>query len=114
MKSQNSIQIHCRFIFTFLLIAFALVGCKSDSSPDKVVLKLGHVANENDIWHKSCLHFASEVEKRSQGRVEIKVFPSEQLGKELEMIRSIKSGIMDLTISGESMQNWTPHAECHI
>ena len=98
---------HCLRISLLLLIAF-VVGCQSNSG--QTVLKLGHVANESDIWHKSCLFFAKEVETRTEGRLKVQVFPAEQLGKELEMIRSIKEGIMDMTISGESMQNWTPHA----
>lgn len=110
MKPKNSIQNWCQFSVALLFAAVVLCGCNRGSGEKKVILKLGHVVNENDIWHKSCQHFAEEVKKRTQGRVEVKVFPSEQLGKELEMIRSIKSGIMDMTVSGESMQNWTPHA----
>jgi len=40
--------------------------------------------------------------------MEVRVYPAEQLGKEHELIRSIKAGIVDMTITGETMQNWTP------
>lgn len=91
-----------------LAAAFLLVSCGDQS--DTVTLKFGHLANEDHLWHQSALYFAEQVAELSDGRVQVQVFPSEQLGKELEMIRSIQSGIIDLTVSGESMQNWTPYA----
>lgn len=38
------------------------------------------------------------------------IYPSEQLGTERDMIRSIKAGIADMTTTGESLQNWAPVA----
>jgi tripartite ATP-independent transporter DctP family solute receptor len=91
-----------------LLIAMA--GCSNKNGGADVVLKFGHSANESDIWHQSALHFAQQVEQLSDGKMKVQIYPAEQLGKELEMIRSIQQGIMDITVSGESMQNWTPYA----
>lgn len=91
-----------------LAAAALLVSCGGGS--DAIVLKFGHSANDGDIWHKSALRFAEEIAALSGGRMKAQVYPAEQLGKELEMIRSIQSGIMDITVSGESMQNWTPFA----
>ena len=94
-----------------LLVATTLfVASCGDSGDRPIVLKLGHLANEDHIWHQSALHFAEQVDALSGGAMKVEVYPSEQLGKELEMIRSIQSGIIDMTVSGESMQNWTPFA----
>lgn len=76
----------------------------------KTTLKLGHLANEDNVWHKAGLKFAEEVAKRTDGAVEVKVFPNEQLGKETDLIKGIQLGTVDFTITGESLQNWAPSA----
>ncbi len=69
--------------------------------------KIGHVANTDHTWHKAFEYFSDIVYERSGGRIIIQVFPNEQLGKEVELIRSIKTGIADMTITGGTLQNWT-------
>lgn len=76
----------------------------------KTTLKLGHLANEDNVWHKASLKFAEEVARRTNGEVEVKVFPNEQLGKETDLIKGIQLGTVDFTITGESLQNWAPSA----
>lgn len=76
----------------------------------KTTLKLGHLANEDNVWHKACLKFAEEVAQRTNGAIEVKVFPNEQLGKETDLIKGIQLGTVDFTITGESLQNWAPSA----
>ncbi|MXP64244.1 TRAP transporter substrate-binding protein [Roseomonas sp. M0104] len=76
----------------------------------KTVLKLGHLANEDNTWHKACLKFAEEVAQRTNGALEVRVFPNEQLGKETDLIKGIQLGTVDFTITGESLQNWAPSA----
>lgn len=71
-------------------------------------LKLGHLANEAHTWHQGSLKFAEAVERLSNGRIECKVYPNEQLGKEMELVSGIQTGVVQMTITGESMQNWAP------
>lgn len=82
------------------------LSCTPDERRAEVILKLGHNANDQDIWHRSVVYFAHLVDSLSEGEIEVRLYPSEQLGKELDMIRSIEAGIDDMTITGESMQNW--------
>ncbi len=76
----------------------------------KTTLKLGHLGNEDNVWHKASMKFAEEVAARTKGAVEVKVFPNEQLGKETDLIKGIQLGTVDFTITGESLQNWAPAA----
>lgn len=76
----------------------------------KTTLKLGHLGNEENVWHKASLRFAEEVAKRTNGEIEVRVFPNEQLGKETDLIKGIQLGTVDFTITGESLQNWAPSA----
>ncbi|PYF80461.1 MULTISPECIES: TRAP transporter substrate-binding protein [Marinomonas] len=75
-----------------------------------VTLKFGYPANEENIWHKAALKFKEVAETQSNGRIDVKLYPNEQLGKEMEVINSIQLGTADMTITGESLQNWAPKA----
>lgn len=75
-----------------------------------VTLKLGHLANEENIWHKAALKFGEEVQALSDGRVKVQVYPNESLGKEMDLINGMQLGTADMTITGESLQNWAPKA----
>jgi tripartite ATP-independent transporter DctP family solute receptor len=69
------------------------------------------LANEQNIWHLAALRFAEEVHVRSEGRIVVKVYPNEQLGKEMDMLTGILGGSMDLMITAESLENWSlPYA----
>ncbi|MTI16215.1 TRAP transporter substrate-binding protein [Rhodobacteraceae bacterium RKSG542] len=75
-----------------------------------VTLKLGHLANENDVWHKASLKLAEIVKERTDGRIEIQVFANESLGKEIDLINGMQLGTVDFAVTGESLQNWAPKA----
>ena len=79
----------------------------SKKNQQTFTFKAGHVANPDHTWHKALENFSDILLERSDGRIILKVFPNEQLGKEIELIRSIKTGIADITITGGSLQNWT-------
>ena len=95
-----------RLFFCNIFLIFLFIGCQKNKEGPEYILRLGHQANEQDVWHRSALHFGHIVDSLTQGRVEVRVYPSEQLGRELDMIRSIRAGIVDMTITGESMMNW--------
>ncbi|WP_116871649.1 TRAP transporter substrate-binding protein [Vibrio splendidus] len=73
-------------------------------------LKLGHVANEDHVWHQAFEHFAETVDKKSEGRLNIDIYPNSQLGAERDVISGIQLGTVDMTMSGETLQNWAPKA----
>ena len=73
-------------------------------------LKLGHLANEDNPWHKASVKFGEELSRLTDGRIEVEVFPNESLGKEIDLINGMQLGTVDMTITGESLQNWAPMA----
>jgi tripartite ATP-independent transporter DctP family solute receptor len=72
-------------------------------TPDKITLKFGHLADEKNTWHLGALKFKEIVEKNSKGRIEVKVYPNEQLGKEKDLVTSIQNGTADIGIFGETL-----------
>ena len=91
------------------LTGAAFICCGALYAAD-VTLKLGHIANEENSWHKASLKFAEEVKTLTNGKVEVKVFPNDALGKEMDLINGMQLGTADMTITGESLQNWAPKA----
>ena len=86
--------------------AYALFGKKNGN----VEWKLGHNANTDHIWHKTAVEFSKLVEKKSGGKMTVKVFPNGQLGSETDMINSVRLGTLDMVLTGETLQNWAPKA----
>jgi tripartite ATP-independent transporter DctP family solute receptor len=93
-----------------LAVTAATLACSSTLYAADITLKLGHLANEENSWHKGALKFAEEVKALTNGKVEVKVFPNDALGKEMDLVNGMQLGTADMTITGESLQNWAPKA----
>ncbi|MEM1389665.1 MAG: TRAP transporter substrate-binding protein [Pseudomonadota bacterium] len=94
-------------------IAAAVVAVGLISGPalaQDMTLKLGHLANEDNPWHKAAVKFGEELAAGTDGRIVVEVFPNESLGKEIDLINGMQLGTVDMTITGESLQNWAPMA----
>ena len=89
--------------------AAAILMCNSAIAAE-MTLKLGHLANEQNAWHKAAVKFGEELSTLTDGRIEVQVFPNETLGKEIDLINGMQLGAVDMTITGESLQNWAPKA----
>ncbi|WP_432403119.1 TRAP transporter substrate-binding protein [Wukongibacter sp. M2B1] len=81
---------------------------EAKAEEEKFVFKLGHAADEENTWHKGAIKFAELVNEKSNGRIEVKVYPNEQLGNEMDNITGVQAGTADMVISGETLQNWAP------
>ena len=75
-----------------------------------MTLQLGHLANEDNPWHLASVKFGEELSALTDGRIAVEVFPNESLGKEIDLINGMQLGTVDMTITGESLQNWSPMA----
>ncbi len=65
-----------------------------------VSIRLGHVLPESHSWHAAASGFADEVNTRTEGRVQIEVFPSGQLGSEKEVIEGLQFGSVQAGLIG--------------
>jgi tripartite ATP-independent transporter DctP family solute receptor len=97
-------------IATALAVPLAAPFIARPAQAQAVRMRLGHLANEQNIWHKASLKFAEELAALTDGRIEVEVFPNESLGREMDLINGMQLGTADLTITGESLQNWAPKA----
>src|SRR5699024_4940632 len=76
-----------------------------DSDGDVITWKLGHLADENHIWQDTSLKFAELVEEKTDGQIEIKVYPSNTLGGETDTINAINAGTADMVIAGDTVEH---------
>lgn len=94
-------------IFSVLLVSACLA---TPALSQELTLKLGHLANEANSWHKASLKFGEELARLTNGRIVVEVFPNDSLGREIDLINGMQLGTVEMTITGESLQNWAPMA----
>ncbi|KZE39007.1 C4-dicarboxylate ABC transporter substrate-binding protein [Bhargavaea cecembensis] len=73
---------------SLLYVMFAS-GEVAHSSDDKITIRFGHGAAETNERHYAVMRFKELVEERSDGKIEVLVYPNELLGSEGEMIESV-------------------------
>lgn len=93
-----------RFIKVLFIVIF-LTQCKADKKPE-VHLMASILVNDTDTWYLALDHFSKVLDERSNGRIRLDVYHSEQLAKEIESIRLIQAGIIDMTATSSTLNNW--------
>lgn len=86
-----------------LLVVFVTTG-EAINSDDRIVLRFGHGAAETNERHIAVKHFKELVEKRSNGKIEVHIYPNEQLGSEAEMIESVTLNDLQMVASSAFSQ----------
>jgi len=86
---RNSI----RFIFLFLLVAVSACSNRREHK----VLKLAHALDVNHSVHKAMIKMAESVNEKSKGKLQIQIYPNQQLGSERELLELIQLGAIDIT-----------------
>ena len=93
---------------SLIVLAMLLISCASSFAADYTIT-VTHIVDENHSWHKACEFFKQEVEKRSNGKIAVTIYPNSQLGNEIDTIQSaLTGGGVDVVITGESMMTYVP------
>ena len=82
-----------------LVSALCLAWASSASSA--VELKLGHFGSEEHPSHIAAMQFAKQVEARTNGEVEIELYPNNALGSPPEVLEQVIMGVVDMSLSGQ-------------
>ena len=61
-------------------------------------LRLGHVQAVTHPYHLGAMAFAEKVEELTNGKIKVEVFPSSQIGNEIDMIESMQMGTIDMGV----------------
>lgn len=117
---RNKWTVICAII---ILVVGVFTGCgkteeesiasKDDSGKkEKMVLNLGHVANLEQPYHLAAELFAKNVKERTNGEIEIKVFPNSQLGGQRDLLEGLQLGTVDIALtSSATLGNFIPTAQ---
>lgn len=91
-------------IFTvcaILVVSTLFAGGKQEAKNDQVyTIKLGHASTTESTRHKALLVFKDYVEKESNGRLKIELYPASILGDETAMIEAMKLGTLEMFVGG--------------
>lgn len=87
------------------LAATGLTGCAQTGSTtsaeataeNPMVLTLAHGLSETHTVHIAMTEFAEKVEERTNGRIQVKIFPNGQLGSENENMEQLMAGVISMT-----------------
>lgn len=97
---------HFYFLFIWLVaLILSFVSCKSAEEPE-FLFRAALLPSEEHTWTKAFVYLGEVLEERSNGRIKVEVYPSEQLAKEMEAIRLIKTEVIDMTTTGSTLSNW--------
>lgn len=113
MKSKRSlILILCLFMAISLFTGCSQKPAETSAAPanssettaapqEKIVLKLGHTAAPDHPYQTASEMFAQKVSEKTNGMIEIKVFPADQLGKQNELIEGAQLGTVDMVLTSD-------------
>lgn len=88
--------------FGTALGAVAALALSAGAALAQTTLKWAHVYETVEPFHTESVWAAEEIEKRTEGRYKIDVFPASQLGKESDINQGLTLGTVDIIISGSS------------
>lgn len=93
------------YLMVIIFVITLIVGCKNDAQ-DTYLFRVSLWANEKHTWYQAFQYFGEILEERSEGRMKVEVYPSEQLAKEIESIRLIQADVIEMTVTASLLSNW--------
>lgn len=84
----------------FALSALSLLCSCARDTEKGTTLRWAHIYEPEHPFHLNALWAAEQIRKRTQGRVDLQVFPSSALGKEVDINEGISIGSVDIIYSG--------------
>jgi tripartite ATP-independent transporter DctP family solute receptor len=96
---KNKVIIILVVLFLFASYAFAGGdGEKADTGKESIKISYGHGFMPETPHHKAVLRFKELVEERSNGRIEVNIFPAGQLGSAKEMFEGLQMGTQEIAL----------------
>ena len=95
-----------RVAFAVLLAHLIFSSARADEAR---VIKLGYILAPHSQLGAGADVFAAEIAKRTQGRYRIEQYPDAALGGEVEMMKGVQLGTVDMAfVTGAPMPNFVP------
>jgi tripartite ATP-independent transporter DctP family solute receptor len=81
-----------------VILAMGLVVLNTNYVQSKEILnlKLGHAQNADTAFHEVALKLASRINKYTDGKISVSVYPASQLGNERDLVEGLRLGTVQL------------------
>lgn len=99
-----------KILLLIVSVFTVLYGCQQSDAQDKDVktLTLAHNQSTTHPVHKSLEEFKKEVEKKSHGKLKIKIYANGQLGSEREAIEMTQTNAIQFTkVSASALESFS-------
>ncbi|MBS3976161.1 MAG: TRAP transporter substrate-binding protein [Syntrophomonadaceae bacterium] len=95
-------------LLVVLSLVFSVVGCGARQAeqkapapapaPEKFAIRVAHTTSPESHYHQGLLKFDELLRAKSNGRVELQIFHSAQLGSERDAIEGVSLGTLEMTL----------------
>ncbi|GAA0740788.1 MULTISPECIES: TRAP transporter substrate-binding protein [Flavobacteriaceae] len=97
-------------VLTYVMVFALYSSCNTIS--DTRTIKLAHSLDVNHSVHKAMVKMGEDLAKISDGKMQLEIYPSQQLGTERECIELLQIGSLDMTkVSVGVMENFAPRTK---
>lgn len=94
-------------ILLLLVLASQIMGCKPGST--QKTFRLAHGLDVNHSVHRAMVKMGEDLKNLSNGKLQLEIYPNQQLGTEREILELIQLGSLDMTkVSVATLENFAP------
>ena len=98
-----------RHLTLILVFLFGIVLTSCNQTEKHRTIKLAHGLDINHSVHKAMVKMGEDLEKLSEGKMLLEIYPSQQLGTERQCLELLQIGSLDMTkVSAGVMENFAP------
>ena len=93
----------------FILIFVFTLYHSCTNPEDSKILRLGHGLDVSHSVHKAMVKMGEDLDKLSDGKLKVIIYPSQQLGTERQCLELLQIGSLDMTkVSVGVLENFAP------
>lgn len=97
-----------RFLLIVSMVVIVISGCEEITTETKTI-RLAHALSTSHPVHQGMVRMADLVEEKSDGKLTVTIFPSQQLGSEREALELLQIGSIGMTkVSSAAIENFVP------
>jgi TRAP-type transport system periplasmic protein len=95
----------CRRAALSLLAGLALLSTAAEA---QVEITFGHIGERDSLFDRSAQEFARRANARLRSRARVVIYSASQLGSDLELLKKLKLGTVDLALPSTVMSSQVP------
>ena len=90
------------------LLLLAGLTLLSTAAEAQVEITFGHIGERESLFDRSAQEFARRANARLRGRAKVMLYGASQLGSDLELMKKLKLGTVDLALPSTVMSSQVP------